>query len=277
MRVWQLGVLASCVVPVCGLSQAGNSADAIPATSKLKATYDVALSGFNFGDFRLTANFDGPQYKVQAKGRFSILSGLLYRGGGTTRSTGRLTDTGPEPSMFEVSYNGGDKKEKRRMRFANGAVSQFSIVPKKKPSPHRIPVTKEQLENVLDPLSAAFLAVRSDLPPGDVDICHKTVQVFDGQQRFDIVLKPKRTDKLLKGAPSSLSDTVAVCRVKFVPIGGYRPDNPGIKFMTQTDKVEAWLVSVRETRMYLPYRIVVPTPLGPGSATLTELETKPPR
>jgi hypothetical protein len=57
-----------------------------------------------------------------------------------------------------------------------------------------------------------------------------------------------------------------------VPIGGYRPDHPGIKFMAQTDDIEVWLVPLPESTLYVTYRIVVPTPLGQGSATLTELE-----
>ena len=34
--------------------------------------------------------------------------------------------------------------------------------------PARIPVTKEQLEGVLDPMSGAFLSARSDNPNGDL-------------------------------------------------------------------------------------------------------------
>jgi Protein of unknown function (DUF3108) len=269
-------VLAGCVLLLCGSSQAGSAVEEFPRTSTFRATYDMTLAGFSLGDFHLTADFDGPQYKLRAKAKFALLAGLLYRGGGTTQSAGTLTATGPDPSIFEVSYKGGDKKEKRRITFADGAVSEVSILPKKRPNPRQIPLTKAELEHVLDPLSGAFLSGRSDLPPGDINICHKTLEVFDGEQRFDIILTPKRIDKPLEGAPPALADTVAVCRVKFVPIGGYRPDNAGIKFMTATNDVEAWLVTVPGTRLYLPYRIVVPTPLGPGSATLTEIKTEPP-
>jgi hypothetical protein len=270
-------VLASCVLLLCGSSQAGKAVEQVPRTSTFQATYDVTLAGFSLGDFHLTADFDGPQYKLRARARFALLAGLLYRGGGTTRSAGTLTADGPEPSIFEVSYKGGGKKERRRITFSDGSVRQISILPNKRPNPRQIPLTKEELEHVVDPLSGAFLSGRSDLPAGDLNVCRKTVEVFDGQQRFDIVLTPKRIDKTLDGAPPDLADTVAVCRAKFVPIGGYRPDNAGIKFMTKTDDVEAWLVTVPGTRLYLPYRIVVPTPLGPGSATLTEIKAAPVR
>ena len=139
-----------------------------------------------------------------------------------------------EPSRFTVTYKGGKKKEERRISFVDGAVDQVSIVPPKKQNPRSVPVTANQLENVLDPLTAAFLSVRSNGSRNYLDICQQTVPVFDGRQRFDIILTPKRSERVDENVPTGLSGPFAVCRVKFVPIGGYRPDHPGIKFMTQT-------------------------------------------
>jgi hypothetical protein len=89
--------------------------------------------------------------------------------------------------------------------------------------------------------------VRSDAEPGDLKVCGQTIKVFDGRQRFNIALTPKRTETLGRGAPKGLSARVAVCRVRYEPIGGYRPDHPGVQFMQKTDAVEAWLVSVPGT------------------------------
>jgi Protein of unknown function (DUF3108) len=211
---------------------------------------------------------------MQGEGKFSLLAGLLYKASGTTTSTGKMTKMGPEPSRFTVSFKGGDKKEVRRLRFADGAVSKVSITPRKKLNPRHVPVTEEQLANVLDPLTAAFLSARSNGQRGDLDVCHQTVPVFDGRQRYDIVLTPKRIDGVTKG-PADLSGPVAVCKVKFMPIGGYRPDNPGIKFMTENEQIEVWLVSLPRTPLYVPYQIFVPTAWGRGSVTLTDIKISP--
>src|SRR4029077_6540117 len=80
-----------------------------------------------------------------------------------------------------------------------------------KPDPHVVPVTKEQLQGVLDPATALFLYARSDNPTGDLSVCHHTVPVFDGEQRFDLVLKPKRTVSLQKNASSVYSGFATVC------------------------------------------------------------------
>lgn len=260
-------ILATALLLLLGSSQHGGSAEQLPPQGQILATYEVDLAGFNLGEFRLSAKLNGPNYDMEADGRFSLLLGALYRATGTTTSTGRLTKMGPDSSTFTLSYEGGGKKEARRMSFAGGAVSQVSIIPPKRQGRRRVPVTKDQLEDVLDPLSAAFLHTRADHP-----VCDDTMPVFDGRLRFDIILTPKRVDNLPKSVPAGLSGPASVCEVKFVPIAGHRPDNPGIKFMSQTDQIEAWLVRLPQTEMYLPYLIVGPTPLGRASATLTKIK-----
>jgi len=251
----------------CAPSRDPGWAEQTPAGAQILATYQVDLAGFSLGEFHLAIALEGLNYEIKGKGRFSLLAGALYRGAGNAASTGTLTKAGPQPSSFTVSYKGGGKKERRRMSFADGAVSQVSIIPRKKPSRRRVPVTNDQLEDVLDPLSAAFLNVRHDNP-----VCDNTLPVFDGRLRFDIVLTPKRADTLPKEAPTDLSGPAAVCEVKFVPIAGHKPDNPGLKFMSETEQIEVWLVPLPRTAMYLPYWIGLPTPIGRGSATLTEIK-----
>jgi hypothetical protein len=239
---------------------------------QIAATYRVDLAAFNLGDFNLTAKLKGPAYELKAQGRFSFISGMIYRASGKTESAGKLSKLGAEPSRFRVTYKGGSKREERGLSFSDGAVDQISIVPRKKPNPRSVPITAAQLEHVLDPLTATFLSVRSQGSGSYLNICQQTVPVFDGKQRFDIVLTPKRSERAAEDAPPRLSGPLAVCRVKFVPLGGYRPDHPGIKYMSQNDDIEVWLVSLPRTDFYIPYRIVVPTTWGSGLITLSEIK-----
>jgi hypothetical protein len=170
-----------------------------------------------------------------------------------------------------LSFEDSKKRQQLRMSFANGTVSKVDIVPKK-PRGRDIPVTAAQLQGVLDPLTAAFLAVRSDAPAGDLSVCKQSVPVFDGRQRFNIVLSPKRAETLGNGAPKGLGERAAVCRVRYEPISGYRPDHPGVQYMQKNDKVEVWLVPVPGTEHYVPYKILVPTTWGSGTVELTGLK-----
>jgi hypothetical protein len=86
------------------------------------------------------------------------------------------------------------------------------------------------------------------------------------------VLTPKRRVQLESKTPNGYSGFAAVCRVKFVPISGYRPDNSATKYIAQTDEIEVWLVPLPATVFYVPYRISVPTGFGSGSAELTSFQ-----
>ena len=117
----------------------------------------------------------------------------------------------------------------------------------------------------IDPLTAVFLRARSDDSDGDSKVCDQTIPVFDGDWRFDLVLSTKRRVKLQKQTPTGYSGYAVICGVKFIPIAGYRPDDPDIKLMSQSNAIEVWLVSLPGTGMYAPYRIVLPTDAGTTS------------
>ena len=158
------------------------------------------------------------------------------------------------------------------MTFDGGSVQKVTIYPRRRQSPRTIPVTKEQLEGVLDPMSGAFLTASSQNPNGDLEVCKQILPVFDGLQRFDLVLSPKRAVTVKKTTKGGYGGPAVICRVKFIPIAGYQPDNPGIRMMSQTDEIEVWLIPVRGTYMYVPYRIVLPTPVGYGSAVVSSIQ-----
>lgn len=246
--------------------------NALSGASRITAVYRVDLAGFNLGNFNLTAVFRGDDYEMRGEARFSILQGILYQWYGTTASAGRVTSAGPEPAMYALSFSeGGKRTEQLRMTFGAGAVTDVQIVPYKLPNPRDIPVTKAQLEGVVDPMSGAFLTAHSENPNGDLKVCNQTLPVFDGRQRFDLVLTPKRAVNVQRSATSAYTGPAVICRVKFIPIAGYQPDNPGIKLMSETDEIEVWLIPVRGTFMYVPYRIVLPTPVGYGTAVVTSI------
>jgi hypothetical protein len=248
--------------------------DSPASTKRIVATYRVDLGNLNLGDFRLTTVFRGSDYEMRGEGQFSVMGGLLYAWHGTTASVGKVTGMGPRPATYAFNYNGGNESQQLRVIFDEGAVTKVSMAPINKPSPHTVPITKEQLQGVLDPVTAIFLYAHSENPNGDLKVCDHTVPVFDGEQRFDLVLKPKRTVKLQKDASTGYSGFAAVCRVRFNPISGYQRDDPDIRLMSQSNEIEVWLVSLPGTTMYVPYRIVLPTPGGYASATSSSFKVQ---
>ena len=182
------------------------------------AVYRVDIGSFNLGEFRLTTTFRGDDYEMRGEGRFKILEGLIYEWRGVTTSSGRVTDTGPEPATYAFNYADSAKAgEQLRMTFDGRAVTEVSIYPSKRPEPRTIPVTKEQLEGVLDPMSGAFLSAHSDNPNGDLSVCNQTLPVFDGRQRYDLVVTPKRAVIVKRTTPNGYAGPAVICGVKFIP------------------------------------------------------------
>ncbi|MGH6832020.1 MAG: DUF3108 domain-containing protein [Methyloceanibacter sp.] len=270
--------LAAVAALTCGLG--GNlpvkpalAEDGFSAPSRIVAVYRVDLGSFNLGNFKLTTTFRGEDYQMRGEGRFTVLQGLIYEWRGVTASSGRVTSMGPEPAMYAFNYADSAKMgERLRMRFDGRAVTDVSIIPRNRPLPHTIPVTKELLEGVLDPMSGAFLSAKSENPNGDLSVCNKTLPVFDGRQRYDLVVTPKRVVSVKRTTRTGYGGPAVICGVKFIPIAGHQADNPAIRLMQQSNEIEVWLVPVRGTFMYVPYRIVLPTPVGYGTAVVTSIQ-----
>ena len=217
---------------------------------RITAVYRVDVGSFNLGTFTLTTTFRGDGYQMRGEGRFTVLAGLIYEWRGVTASTGRVTSAGPEPAMYAFNYSDSGKKfERLRITFDGRSVSGVSIVPRTRPLPRTIPVTSEQLDGVLDPMSSAFLTAKSSNPNGDLNVCNHTLPVFDGRQRYDLVVTPKRSTYVKRTTPAGYGGPAVVCAVKFIPIAGHQPDNPGIRLMAASDEIEVWLIPVRGSTM----------------------------
>ena len=130
------------------------------------------------------------------------------------------------------------------------------------PSPDRVPITDTHRRGVFDPMTASLMRV-----PGNGDTfvpqaCQKELAIFDGRMRYDLHLAFKRLDKVK--ADKGYQGTVVVCSVRFLPIAGHVPDRAAIKYLADLRDIETWLAPIAGTRVLVPYRISVPTPIGVG-------------
>ena len=80
--------------------------------------------------------------------------------------------------------------------------------------------------------------------------------------RYDLKLEYKRieTIKVDKG----YQGPVVVCGIMFVPIAGYVPDRAAIKYLKAQRNMEVWFAPILGTRVLMPYKVMIPTPMGTG-------------
>ena len=80
--------------------------------------------------------------------------------------------------------------------------------------------------------------------------------------RYDLRTTFKRIDQVK--AEKGYQGPAVVCSVHFSPIAGFVPDRVAIRYLVSQHDIEAWLVPVAGTRVLVPFRVSVPTPLGLG-------------
>jgi hypothetical protein len=67
---------------------------------------------------------------------------------------------------------------------------------------------------------------------------------------------------------------VVVCAIYFHPVAGYIPDRPVIKYLSAARNIEIAFAPIAGTRFLVPFRMVVPTPLGTAVLVATRFITQ---
>lgn len=263
-------VIAGLTLLTGGFISLGSApASAAPPHSRLTNVYAIRYAGIKLGKFTVWSNLGNGSYSMRSKGELKLISSLLFEIKGGTTTTGTVTENGPRPSTFTFTFKTKKLKGDLAMMFENGAVSHVLAKPPFRKSAKIIPVTAAHVQGVLDPMSAIFFSAGTARRNADESVCPGRIPVFDGRQRFDLVLSYKKTIQVKKRGKGGYRGPAIVCRIKYIPIAGYKPDNAGIKFMAASDDIEVWLIKVPRENMYVPYYVKVPTPYGTASVTST--------
>jgi len=113
--------------------------------------------------------------------------------------------------------------------------------------------------------------------PVSPEACRATTAIFDGRMRYDLKLEFKRMATVK--AETGYQGPVVVCAIYFSPVAGYIPDRPAIKYLAAQRNIEVWLAPIAGTRVLVPFKMTVPTPLGTGTLEAVQFLTTatPPR
>ena len=257
-------VALSALVALPGAAHAqGKPEPAKLDTVKLEARYTVTLSGIPVGSGTWVIDIAPDQYTAVASGRTTGLVKLISDGSGTTGARGTFTATQTVPASYVSTMTTDKRTDEVRMALSAGVVKDVTIdPPPPPPGPDRVPVTDAHRRGVTDPMSAVLVPVAGT---GDVvtpDVCKRKLAVFDGRQRADIDLVYKRMDHVK--AAKGYEGPVVVCTLLYNPIAGHRPERAAIKYLVAQRDMELWFAPIAGTRVLVPFRFSVPTPLGPG-------------
>lgn len=240
-------------------------ADAQSWPSQVNAIYKINFGGVELGKFEFSSRVTESSYALTGNAQVSALFGA-YEWKGQTRSAGAASASGPKPTSYSFNFNSQSKTGTVQMTFSDNVVTKVLADPPAKSAPGTIPLTDQHMKDVLDPLSAIMALTRSTTGRvTSVNPCGRRIAVFDGKQRFDLILGFKRQANLSEVGGSAPKSAI-VCRVKYLPIAGFRM-NDDMRQMTQQTGMEVWLVPVPEANVFVPYHIVIPTVAGDATMT----------
>jgi len=241
------------------------------AQGKLEARYEATLAGIPIGKGAWTIDIAEDQFSAAATGGTSGLLKAFAGGSGTGASQGRVVNGALVATSYSASTTTSKKSEAVHMLLSNGTVKEYGIEPEPPVDLDRIPVTDAHRRGVYDPMTGSLLRVPGTGELMTPDTCRTGAAIFDGRMRYDLKLDFKRMETVK--AEKGYQGPVVVCAIYFSPVAGYIPDRAVIKYLAAQRNIEIAFAPVAGTRVLVPYRMVIPTPLGTAMLQATQFIT----
>ena len=262
------------------LLAAGFLADArhtAAAQGRLEAEYVATLMGIPIGRGNWIIDISEDEFNAAANGATAGLLRFFASGNGVGAARGTIASGHMVPLNYAATVTTKDRIDDVRIGFAGGNVKDFTVEPPVGPNPDRIAVTDTDRRNVVDPMISTMNYVAGSGDPLSPQACNRKVSVFDGRLRYDLTSEFKRVETVK--ASKGYQGPVMVCAVYFTPVSGYLPNSTTMKYLASIRDAEAWMAPIAGTRVLVPFRFSLPTPVGIGALEATQFITvaKPPR
>ncbi len=239
---------------------------------RIEIRYGISLIGLPIGTAAIVGSLGPKSYRLEAAGKLTGLAGVIVNSKGAATSSGSFVEGHAVPAGFAASAANRNAVLTIRMSEAKGAATGVEITPPYEQKPDRVPLTEADKHNILDPLSSFFMPVPGEGEMAGPAACNRTLPLFDGGVRFDVVLAFSGTREV--DGPG-YKGPVAVCSARYKPHAGHRPDRQATKYMMDNKEMSVWLAPLVGTRYVVPYRISVLSMIGTVVVEATNFKTEP--
>lgn len=244
------------VLTACALAGPGAAAADTSWPASVAAKYKLFFGGFEVGSYRFNSQTDGKTYATTGSADVSALFGAFKWKGGI-ESRGTLGAAAPSPTGYKLTFKSKSKTGSVTLGFDKAGVKTVTLEPSKPPHPDAVPVKPEDLKSVFDPMSSILAMTHGNAG----NPCDRTIPIFDGKIRFDLVMSSKGQQSIQEAKPSGQPKQLKVCRVKYVPLAGHKPKDFA-KPWVDYDAMEIAFRPIPSANVYVPYSVTIPTTLG---------------
>ncbi|MCF6321302.1 MAG: DUF3108 domain-containing protein [Rhizobiaceae bacterium] len=234
---------------------------ALTAPKTVQTTkFNVNYGGLRIGNLTFTIELAEGGYALSARGKTAGVARLFSKGKGSFSSEGRFEGANVIAAEHKIQVTEKGKTAKLSMSFDNGNLKSVTANPKKKVRTGKeyVPITDELLKSIIDPASSIVVPTTTEASSGR-DVCGRTLNVYDGETRFDIVLSYKSTRPI---SATGFKGLAYVCKFMYVPVAGHKKGHKSVEIMRKNEKMEIWLAPITGTSIYTPIKIDVGSPVG---------------
>ncbi len=230
----------------------GGGSAAMATSLSQQTEYRIAIGGLPVARAVFNTTIENKKYAISGHVNTSGLADLIADIDAETSVTGTFTGGTLRARNYDLTYSSGKKTRIYRVNFNGGRVVSSSISPEPKRPDGWVPVTARHLRAVLDPISGLVF-------PEGHKVCPRSLPIFDGETRMDLVLGKKGTKPF---KVEGYEGEALVCSVRFVPKGGYREGRKDIEYLRNSRQMEIWFASAGKARLVAPVYVRIPTQIG---------------
>jgi hypothetical protein len=261
----KIRIIGLSLVPILMLTSAeSRSAD---APARLNAYYTATLLGLPIGHISWAVDLKENRFSSVATGSISGVLRLFLDAQGSVAAEGRLSGGKPVPSKFQLKLLAGKWSDEVGIVFSGNRAKESVLSASVSQSADYVPIKDSDRVGASDPMTALLVYVGGTGITTVPQACERTVAIFDGHTRYNLRLAFERfgTARPTEGYQGQ----VVVCSAKFLPVAGYDPKHFFVTYLAAQHDTGGG------TRLLVPYRASISTPMGVGILEATKFALIP--
>src|ERR1700733_14093005 len=238
------------------------------AQGKLDAHYTATLLGLPIGHISWAVDLKENRYSSVATGSIAGFLRMLFDAQGSVVAEGRLSGGKPIPSKFKLKLVAGKWSDEVGIVFTGNHARESLLPSTTAPRTDYVPIKDSDRVGASDPMTALLVYVGGTGATTVPQACERTVAIFDGHTRYNLRLAFERfgTAQPVEGYRGQVVGGSA----KFLPVAGYDPKDFLVTYLAAQHETEIWLAPLGTTRLLVPYRASISTPMGVGILEATK-------
>src|SRR5215831_12699636 len=236
--------------------------------AKLDAYYTATLLGLPIGHISWANDLKENRFSSVATGSIAGFLRLFLDAQGSVAAEGRLSSGKPVPSKFQLKLLAGKWSDEVGIMFSGNRAKESVLPSSASPSADYVPIKDGDRVGASDPMAALLVYVGGTGATTVPQACERTVAIFDGHTRYNLRLAFERFGTA--HPTEGYQGQVVVCSAKFLPVAGYDPKHFLVTYLAAQHETEIWLAPLSGTRLLVPYRASISTPMGVGILEATK-------